>query len=228
MQMRFVQQYGRWYCDNCKKYPEVAQMPPQAAYTTAMPSTIWTQNQYQIRKKVLAFTNQYWIEDPQGKVLGYSKQKAFKIKEDIRVFTDENMTHELFKIKQQQLVDIWGTFAIIDSASNVALGYVRRKALKSAYVRSSWQLLDANQNLVGEVAEDSGKGAIRRYMPGGRLVPISMTLTLNNYPVATIDQQFKVIGDIWDINCTAVPPYFDRRVLLSCALLMGMIERQNR
>ena len=151
-----------------------------------------------------------------------------KIKEDIRIFTDENMNRELFRIQQQQLVDIWGTYAIIDSASSMVLGYVRRKALKSAYVRSSWQLLDAQKNLVGEIAEEAGSGAMRRYMPGGGLIPISMTLTLNNYPVATINQQFKMIGDVWDITCSAMPHQFDRRVLLSCALLMGMIERQQK
>ena len=65
-------------------------------------------------------------------------------------------------------------------------------------------------------------------MPGGSLVPIKTQLTLNNYPVADINQQFKMVGDVWDINCIQVPPYFDRRVLLGCALLMGMIERQQR
>ena len=38
-------------------------------------------------KKVLALTNKYWIEDSQGNVLGFSKQKMFKLKEDIRIYT---------------------------------------------------------------------------------------------------------------------------------------------
>ncbi len=227
--MRVVQQYGWWYCDNCKKYQQPVKPQVQVQPTAVtMPSNIWTQNQYQIRKKVLALTNQYWIQDPHGKVLGYSKQKMLKIKEDIRIYTDEKMNRELFRIQQQQLVDIWGTYAIIDSPSNMVLGFVRRKALKSAYVKSSWQLLDANKNLVGEVSEEAGAGVMRRYLPGGGLIPISMTLTLNNYPVATINQQFKIIGDIWDIACSAMPHQFDRRVLLSCALLMGMIERDQK
>jgi len=77
-------------------------------------------------KKVLALTNRYWIEDSQGNVLGFSKQKMFKLKEDIRIYTDEKMRDELFRIKQTQIVDVWGKFAVIDSKTNEILGYLKR------------------------------------------------------------------------------------------------------
>ena len=50
--------------------------------------------------------------------------------------------------------------------------------------------------------------------------PVGQNVRIDN-------QQFKVIGDVWDINCQWAPSQFDRRVLLSCALLMGMIERRQ-
>ncbi|MDI6887216.1 MAG: hypothetical protein QMC98_01060 [Candidatus Thermoplasmatota archaeon] len=55
-----------------------------------------------------------------------------------------------------------------------------------------------------------------------------MTLELQGRPVAEINQKFKIIGDIWEVNCRAVPPDFDRRVLIACMLLMAMIERKHK
>ncbi len=53
-------------------------------------------------------------------------------------------------------------------------------------------------------------------------------LTLGGQPIATINQQFKIIGDIWEIQCLNVPQTFDRRVFLGGVLLMGMIERARK
>ena len=232
--MRYIEKYQRWYCDGCRKYAQpvrvvqqaqpAMQQPMQAAVT----SSLWLQNQYRIRKKVMALTNQYWIEDPQGRMLGYSKQKMLKIKEDIRIYTDESRQTELFRIQQQQILDMWGNFAVVDSSTNRALGYVRRKAMSSAFVKDMWEVQDPNKHLIASMSESTGRGLARKYLPGGGLIPEKITLELQGRPVAEINQQFKIIGDIWDINCMNLPPMFDRRVMLSCALLMGMIERARK
>ena len=226
--LTWVEQYKQWYCYSCKAYrqpaPQAAPAAPQAA--PPAPGGLWFQPFYRIRKKVLALTNQYWIENAQGQALGFSKQKMFRIKEDIRIFADESQTQELFRIQQLNWTNTWGEFAVVDTATNTAVGYVQRKALKSMFA-SSWEIYDPWKRLVGAVGESSGRGLARRLLPGGGLVPQKTTLQLNGQPVAVIDQQFKVIGDMWDINCQWTPPQFDRRVLLACALLMGMIERQQ-
>ena len=201
--------------------------PAPPATHAAVPS-LWTQNFYRIRKKVLALTGQYWIEDANGAQLGYSKQKMLKLKEDIRVFSDESMTRELFQIRQQQIMDIWGTFGVIDSGTNAPLGYVRRKALKSSFVADEWEMRDPYNNLVGEIKEGTGRGLARKYLPGGGLIPEKLTMTLGGQPVAYINQQFKIIGDIWEIQCQNLPATFDRRVFLGGVILMGMIERARK
>lgn len=225
-QLTWVQQYGKWYCYNCKRYLDPAPATPPVQVPTASP--IWFQNAYRIRKKVLTIWNKYWVEDQHGKMLGFSKQKMFRLKEDIRVYTDEKMQEELFKIKQQQIIDMWATFAVTDSRTNITVGYIKRKALKSAFLWDEWEVYNANNQLVGGLYEEEGRGLARKYLPGGSLIPEKMTFKLNNYPVANIDQKFKIIGDIWNLQCTHLPQDFDRRVLLGCMLLMGMIERDRK
>ena len=196
----------------------------------APPSNIWYQNFYRIRKKTLTVGNKYWIEDYNGNVLGFSKQKLFKLKEDIRIYSDESMSQELFRIGQQQIMDVWGNFAVVDASTNTHLGYIKRKALMSGFIKDEWEIYNAANQQIGRIYESTGRGLARKYTPFGvgKLIPEKTTLELYGRPVAEINQKFKIIGDIWELNCQYVPPELDRRILLSCILLMGMIERGRK
>lgn len=216
------------FCSKCAK--PIALGGPQGtmvASQVAPQSSLWFQNFYRIRKKVVAITNQYWIEDGQGKNLGYTKQKLVRIKEDIRIYSDDSMAQEVFRIKQEQVMDMWGTFAIVDSATNTVVGKLRRSAL-SQVGKDEYLLLDFMGQQVGRVAESSGRGLARKYLPGGSLVPEHVFVEFNGQQVAEIKQQFKVIGDIWEVDCSRVPRQFDRRTLLATMILMGMIERDRK
>ncbi len=201
-----------------------ASAPPPAAPGNPM----WYQNFYRIRKKVVAITNQYWIEDANGNSLGYSKQKLIRIKESIKIFTDDSMSAELFRIQQEQVMDMWGTFAVVDSPSGAVVGKIRRQAIKSGIYKDEYLLLDAYGNAVGRVAERAGRGLARKFLPGGALVPEQLVVEFQGQQVAEIKQQFKVIGDIWEVDCSRIPARFDRRTLIATMLLMGMIERDRK
>ena len=225
------------FCTSCGatiEQPAAAAPPPAQVnvpptqMATPQVSSIWYQNYYRIRKKVLTVGNKYWIEDYNGSLLGFCKQKLFKLKEDIRIYTDESMTQELFSIRQEQILDVWGTFAVVDSATGVKVGYIKRKLI-SVVGKDEWEVYNMNNQLIGGLYEKSmGRALARKYMPGGGLVPEKMTLELNGQPVAEVNQKFKMIGDIWEMNCLRIPPDFDRRVLLSGMLLMGTIERDRK
>lgn len=219
--MMWVAQYQRWYCQAEKQYKQVQAPPPppppppppQPRPLTATPTgriaapagAIWSANFYRIRKKSLALTNQYWIEDQNNHVLGYSKQKMLALKELIRIYTDESLQHELFRIQQTQILDLWGTFAVIDTMTNTILGYIKRKALMSM-IRDEWHVLDPYNRLVAEIKEETGRALMRRFIPMGALIPEKVILSLGGRPVAEINQQFKIIGDIWEMSCTGIPP----------------------
>jgi len=189
---------------------------------------IWNRDFYRVRKKVLTIGNKYWIEDGDGNVIGFTKQKLLKLKEDIRVYTDESMSQEIFRIQQEQIMDVWGKFAVIDSASDRILGYIKRRALKSGFLWDEWEVYDANENLMGRVEESKGLGLVRKYVPGGAIVPEKMKVKVDGREVAEINQKFKIIGDIWELKCKDLPEDFDRRVLLAGLILMAMIEREMK
>jgi len=210
------------FCARCGKPIGAA-----AAQQQANIPALWTQNFYRIRKKVLALTNQYWIENAQNQMVGYTKQKMFAFKEDIRIFTDDSMTDELFRIKQKQVLDVWGTFEIIDSKANQVVGMIRR-SISSILLEDEWYILDAFGGQIGKVMERTGRGLVRKYVPLGNLVPEQVLVEFYGQQVTEIKQQFKIIGDIWEVDCSRVPPQVDRRLLLGGMILMGMIERDRK
>ena len=54
------------------------------------------------------------------------------------------------------------TYDVTDSASGMKLFSLRRKGLRSVFVRDTWEILDAGETVVGMVRETSGNLAIVR------------------------------------------------------------------
>ena len=95
-------------------------------------------NYYLFRKKVFKiFGGAFHIYDSNQRLLFYSKQKAFKLKEDFRIYADERMVEELLIIKTPQILDIGATYYIQDPVADEPVGAIRRKGLKSILDRKS-------------------------------------------------------------------------------------------
>ena len=122
--------------------------------------------EYTIRRKVFSVLgNKFHIYDADENLVGYSKMKAFKLKEDIRIFRDESMGEEWLKIAARSVIDFSASYDITDSKTGETLGALRRKGLKSLF-RDSWEVLDADDAVVGKVEEDSALMATFRRLAG--------------------------------------------------------------
>ena len=76
---------------------------------------VFSHDRYLFRRKVFQLVGGvFHIYDPYGRVVLYSKQKAFKLKEDIRIYSDERGTNELLTIKARQIVDFGATYDVVD------------------------------------------------------------------------------------------------------------------
>ena len=133
---------------------------------------------FTIRRKVFSFfTQKFHIYDENEKLLGYSEQKAFKLKEDIRIFADEEKTKERIIIKARQILDISAAYDVQDAKSGEKVGALQRQGLKSM-IRDSWIVMDTEDEEVGKIQEDSmGMALFRRFMPMGNLIPQKYKLT---------------------------------------------------
>jgi len=202
-------------------------LPPPPVSSMSGVATVFQQPQYMVRRKVLKLLGgAFHVYDlQQQQVYAYSKMKAFKLREDIRLYTGEDMTAELLTIKARQIIDLGATYDVHDPRHG-KVGALRRKALKS-FIRDEWSILDPNDREVGLIQEDStGLAIIRRVIDlASIIIPQKYVVTIQGREVATFQQNFnpfvyKLVVDLsGDQN-----GLLDRRIALAGAILMAAIE----
>jgi hypothetical protein len=130
---------------------------------------------YTIRRKILTLLGaKFHIYNEAGELIGFSKQKAFKLKEDIRIYTDESMKDERLVISARSIIDFSAAYDVVDSRTGDTVGVLRRKGWSSIF-RDSWEVLDEDERSIGKIQEDSAFMAmIRRFLTN--LVPQSFHL----------------------------------------------------
>jgi len=95
-----------------------------------------------------------------GEPLAFVRQKKLAIKEDIRFFADESEQEELFRIKARQLLELRGRYDVTTPAGE-CIG-VLEKVFGVSLVRSTWRVLDAEEQPVATAQEKSVPVAILR------------------------------------------------------------------
>ena len=95
-------------------------------------SQLFQMDRYLIRTKFWrVFGGAFFFEDLEGNVIAYSKQKRFKLKEDIILYSDESCTMPLVQIKARSIMDLGTTYDITDTQTCESLGSAKRNFMKS-------------------------------------------------------------------------------------------------
>lgn len=64
--------------------------------------------------KITTLASDFNITDRNGNYVAYVRQKMFRLKEDVIVFSDESRTKELFNIKANQWIDFNASYMMTD------------------------------------------------------------------------------------------------------------------
>src|ERR1044071_1706683 len=124
---------------------------------------------YLLKRQAIALTGKFRFYDPAGRLVMFSEQKMFRLREDIRVYSDESKSREVLSIKTRQILDFSAAYDVVDTELNQKIGVLRRKGLRSL-LRDEWEVLDANDNQIGQLFEDSvGLALLRRFVLGSWL-----------------------------------------------------------
>lgn len=158
--------------------------------------------------------------DGAGNLVVYCEQKAFKLKEDFRVYSDEAKTDEILRIAARQVIDISATYDVRDAKSGAKVGALRRKGLMSTFVRDQWLILDDKDQEIGMIQEDSTLLAlVRRFLVN--LIPQKYVYTIGSAEVATFQQAFNPFLFKGTLNITGG---IDPRLAVAATCLLLAIE----
>lgn len=179
---------------------------------------------YLVQRQVFALTGKFRFFDPSGNLVMFSEQKMFKLREDIRVYSDESKTQEVLSIKARQIIDFSAAYDVVDTAYNQKVGTLRRKGW-SSMLRDEWQVLDANDNQIGVMFEDSmGMALLRRFLLGSWL-PQNYDITLGETRVADLKQNFNLFRYELNLDFSMDPSQrLDRRLGIAAGILLAAVE----
>lgn len=181
-------------------------------------------NQYLLKRQVLALTGTIRLYSPSEQLVLYSRQKMFRLKEDIRVYADESQAQELLYIQARQIIDFSAAYDVFDSFAQEKVGTLRRKGWRSL-LRDEWDVLDANEQLIGRLFEDDPtRAALRRFLLGS-LLPQNYDLTIGDQRVADLKQRFNLFRYELDLDFQMdTRRLLDRRLGIAAGVLLAIIE----
>lgn len=181
---------------------------------------------YTIRRKILVlFGASFEVYGANNSVVGYCRQKAFKLKEDIRICTDQEMTKELVRIQARSIIDFAATYDL-RLADGTIIGSLRRKGF-SSLVRDSWIVLDPAGNQIAALQEDStGMALVRRFLPlGSVFFPSRYHLVgTNGTMFAEFRQHFNIFVYRLGIKVLVDDSQIDDLVVLATGCLIAAVE----
>ncbi|MEK6303605.1 MAG: hypothetical protein AABO41_23115 [Acidobacteriota bacterium] len=181
---------------------------------------------YLVRRKVLKlFGGAFHVYDASGNVVLFANMKAFKLKEDIRLYASEDMQTELLVITARRVLDISSEYDVTDSQTGQKVGVLKRKGLKSM-IRDEWILMDSLDQPIGSIREDSTAMAlIRRFIPFANLIPQQYNGEVRGIPVCSFKQNVNPFVMKISLDFSAdVNRLLDRRLGLAAAVLLCAIE----
>ena len=90
--------------------------------------------------KIGTLANDFTARDLSGRTIAYVRQKMFKLKEDIQIFSDDSQTQVNYTIKADRWLDFSAAYSFFDSDGTV-LGKIARKGWRSIW-KAKYEIID--------------------------------------------------------------------------------------
>ena len=179
---------------------------------------------YLLKRQAIALTGKFRFYDPAGRLVMFSEQKMFRLREDIRVYDSEDKSREVLSIKARQIMDFSAAYDVVDTELNQKVGVLRRKGLRSI-LRDEWEVLDPNDRVIGQLFEDSIPMALLRRLLLGSWLPQNYDLTIGEARVADLKQNFNLFRYELNLDFSMdTTSRLDRRVGLAAGILLAAVE----
>lgn len=185
--------------------------------------------------KLLAIASQIYVRDANGQLIGYVKQKLFKLKEAINVFSDEGQTNLIYTIKADRIIDFSAKYNFSDSSGRM-LGSIRRKGMRSIF-KAHYLIFDENENQTMEIHEENGwvkvVDALIGELPiigmftGYFFNPSYIVSRMDGTQVARLKKQPAFMEGVFELQpLVQIPAEVEAELLLS-VLTMTLLERSR-
>jgi uncharacterized protein YxjI len=184
--------------------------------------------------KIIAIAPQIRVTDAAGQLVLYVRQKALALREDVRVYADEQQRQQLYQLNADRIID-WSASYLVRTADGQELGHVRRKGMRSLW-KATYEVVDPTGTRVALIHEENPwvkviDGLVGEIPIVGMIVPMFINpsylvdrdgqamLRVRKHP-AVFEGKFSIEKlDDFDSRMEAL--------LLNSVLMMLLLERQR-
>ena len=103
--------------------------------------------------KIIAIAPQIKVTDASGQTVLYVRQKALALREDVRIFADEQQQQLLFQLNADRILD-WSANYRVRTADGMTLGNIRRRGMRSLW-KATYEVTDADGRDMAHIHEEN-------------------------------------------------------------------------
>lgn len=185
--------------------------------------------------KIGTLANDFIAKDANGRTIAYVRQKMFKFKEAIMIYTDDSKKHFLYKIDADRIIDFNASYEFTDK-DNEVLGSIGRKGMKSLW-KANYEIFDPTKNSKYIIREENPWAKVLDVLlsevpllgifTGYLFNPKFGVKTKDDNTVARLSKQPSFFGRKFKLDkLTEIEDGDDERLMLSL-MMMVLLERRR-
>lgn len=186
--------------------------------------------------KIGTMSNDFIARDASQNVIAYVRQKMFKLKEDVIVFSNDTKTNELFRIRADKWIDFNTTYSFTSPNEQTYLGSVGRKGMKSLW-KANYTIFDTDKKEEYVISEENpwakvgdallGELPIVSLFTGYLCNPKYIIKDMNGNPVARLSKSASFFGRKFTLESIGNIPAEDGERLMLSLMMMVLLERRR-
>lgn len=185
--------------------------------------------------KIIALAPQLSLTDARGHLIGYVRQKMFRLKEAVTIFSDAEQKHPVYRIAADRVMDISAQYRVED-ASGAPVGVLRRRGLRSIWsahyeiYRSGQQVLEIREENPWSKVGDSifGNIPLIGMLSGYVFHPAyRVSYSQSGTPLLRVVKQPAMWEGRYTIDRAGSGDPEDERLAVLCVLMMLLLERSR-
>jgi hypothetical protein len=184
--------------------------------------------------KIIAIAPQIKVTDATGQTVLYVRQKALALREDVRIFADEQQQRQLYQLNADRILD-WSANYRVRTMDGQDLGNVRRKGMRSLW-NATYEVADLNGLGTAVIHEENPWIKVVDELVG-ELPVVGMLLPMFINPAYLVDRDGQTL-----LRMKKEPAFLEGKftiekhgefadreesLLLASLLMMVLLERQR-
>jgi uncharacterized protein YxjI len=184
--------------------------------------------------KIIAIAPQIRVTDAAGQLVYYVRQRALALREDVRIFADEQQQQQLLQVKADRIID-WSANYTISAVDGTEIGVVRRKGMRSLW-KATYEVSDARGQDTALIHEESAWVKVLDSLVGelplvGMILPMFVNpaylVDRNGQTVLRMQKERAFFEGRFTIHKLGEFPQAEETLLLASLLMMVLLERQR-